>query len=241
MKLKNRRLLIIAIVLVVYNVLVFVLPFQRNAVFWIAFAFSDAAILAQVAADWIAFRDADNLRKVFLGMPVIKLSLICLGILLAVCFILMGLDSFLPIPRWVAIVPNILIFGFAAIAVILADWAREKIEQIDTQTVIDTMFMQSFRTEIKSLVRRVTDADLKAKLEKISETAAYADPVSNEYLAEMESTIGQKLGALKQAIQDGGADGIAIADELALLLAERDEKCRLFKRQQYQTKGTPQP
>ena len=241
MKHKYRRLLIIAIVFAVYNVLVFVLPFKWNAVFWIAFAFSNAAIVAQVAADWVAFRNADNLRRVFLGIPVIKISLACLCILLAVCMLLMILASFLPVPEWAAVVPNILIFGFAAIAIILADWAREKIDQIDTQTVADTMFMQSLRMEIKSLARRATDAELKAKLDKLSETAAYADPVSNEFLADLESEIGQKLDALKQAVQGGGASGSTIADELALLLAERDEKCRLFKRQQYQTKGDPQP
>ena len=231
---KSRRLLILAIIFIVYNVLAFVIPFQRVNVFWIAYSFSVISVLTILIADWIAFRDADSLRRVFFGLPVLKIAYGSLFVQLIVCAILMITSSFISVPVWLAVIPCTLIISAGALGIVKADWARVKIEQIDTQHVENTRFIQEFRINLESLIPRVTDSALKTKIEKLSEAVRHSDPVSNEGLSDLENEMELKLVSLKQAIFEGNADGDEHASEISFLLNERNQKCRLLKRQQYQ-------
>jgi len=229
----KHRLLIIAVVFVVYNLLVFVIPFQRGAVFWIAYTFAALTILAQAAMYWLAFRKADTIKRIFLSIPIVKISFRCLCAQLVVCTVLMVVSTFISFQAWKAIIPCILILTFAAIAIIKADWGREVIEKIDTKHLANTKFMHEFRADLQSLMPRVSDSALKAKLEQVSEAARYSDPVSAKSLAELEDEMARQLASLRQAVLAGGTD-TSIADELLLLFNERDQKSRAMKRQQNQ-------
>jgi len=226
---KTHRLIIVAIIFAVYNLLVFSIPFRMGAAFWIAYAFSVAAILGQAAMDWLAFRNADTLKRVFLGIPIIKISFRCLCAQLAVGAALMTVATFVSFPARVAIVPCALILAFAAVAVLKADWARDVIDQVDVKHQANTSFMREFRSGLLALVPRAADAALRAKLEKLSEAARYSDPVSAEELAALEAEMSSQLALLRQTVIAGDA-GEGIADELSLLLNERNQKCRAMKR-----------
>jgi len=234
MKGSKHRLLIIAIGFAVYNLLVFVIPFQRGTVFWVAYIFAALTILAQAAMDWLAFRNADTLKRMFLGIPIVKISFRCLCAQLFVCAVLMIVASFVSFSAWKAIIPCVLIFTIAAINITKADWSREIIEKIDTKHLASTKFMHEFRADLLSLMPRVSEGTLKAKLEKLSEAIRYSDPVSIEGIAELEAEMSRQLALLKQAIL-GDVAGDGIVDELLLMCNERNQKSRAMKRQQYQT------
>jgi len=234
MKGSKHRLLIIAIGFAVYNLLVFAIPFQRDAVFWIAYTFAALTILAQAAMDWLAFRNADTLKRMFLGIPIVKISFRCLCAQLFVCAVLMIVATFVSFSAWIAIVPCALIFAIAAVAIIKADWSREIIEKIDTKHLANTKFMHEFRTDLLSLLPHVSNGALKAKLEKLTEAMRYSDPVSIDGIAELEAEMSRQLTLLKQAIL-GDRAGDSIVEELLLMCNERNQKSRAMKRQQYQT------
>jgi hypothetical protein len=231
---RTRRLLILAIIFVVFNVLVFVLPFQKNNVFWTVYAFTAIWILAQAVIDWIAFRNADTLRRIFFGIPVLKIAYGSLFAQLIVCVTLMLVSSFITVPVWIAVVLSTLVISTGALGIIKADWARDKIEQVDIQHLVNTRFMQEFRTNLESLIPRVVDTALKIKLEKLSEAVRNSDPVSNAGLTELETDMESTLVLLKQAVISGNEDGDSLVNELSTLLNERNQKCRLLKRLQYQ-------
>ena len=230
---RKHRLLVLAIVFAVYNLLTFVIPFQRGAVFWVAYAFAVITILAQIAVDRIAFRNADSLKRAFMGIPLIRISYRCLCAQLAVCAVLMIVSTFVLFPAWLAIVPCALILAFGAVAVIKADWARKIIEQVDTRHLSNTKFMHAFRADLQALMPRVQNSVLMAKLEKLSDAARYSDSVSAAALVGLEADMERQLALLRQAVLEGSAcEGIA--DELLLMLNERNQKSRAAKRQQYQ-------
>ena len=229
---RNRRLLILAIIFVVFNILAFVIPFRRNVVFWTAYAFTAVMILAQVATDMLAFRNADTLRKVFYGIPIIKIAYGFLCIQLILCAGLMVISLVTDIPVWIVIIPCILVFAFSAIAIIKADWTRDKIEETDAKSIEESKFFHQLRADLESLIPRISDNELKKKIEILSEAARYSDPISSAGLAELETEMENKLASLKQAVISGGADSDNLANELSFLLYERNNKCRVLRQQQ---------
>ena len=101
----KRVLAVIFIAFATFNLLVFVIPFQRNAVFWIAYAFAVIAILSQALIYRVAFDKADNLSRVFLGYPIFKIGKLYLVIQGILSIALMITASFVIFPVSVTIDP----------------------------------------------------------------------------------------------------------------------------------------
>ena len=233
---KNRFLLILFIVFVAYSVLAFVIPFRRGAVFWVAYLFTVAAIVLQVVIFEIAFGKADSLRRTFLGIPIAKLGIIYLAVQLPISAGLMIRATFVPfMPVWIAIVLCVIVQAVIAVIIIFSDAVRIEIDRIETAQVISTGFIAELRADLNSLLPRITDNDLKQRVEKLSEAVRYSDPVSNEGLAVLEAQIGQCYASLRQAVKQGGtnedADTGAAVDEMSFLIEERHQKCKALKRQ----------
>lgn len=74
------------------------------------------------------------------------------------------------------------------------------------------------------LIDREKDAEIKTALQQFAERIRFSDHMSNNTLAEIESTIAAKVTELKT-----GSDKMSIIQELNLLLAERNKKCKIFK------------
>ncbi|MDR1703912.1 MAG: hypothetical protein LBS19_04400 [Clostridiales bacterium] len=226
---KGRKLLVFAIIFVVYNILVFVIPFTRNGTFWAAYAFAVCTILAQAVADSLAFGGADSMRKMFLGIPIALIAHGALVIQLVICSVVMIAGSFIDIPVWACVIPCVLVLGAASVAIIKANWAKETINHIDTQHVIKTRFIQSLRAELASLVPRGANEAVRKELTKLADAARYSDPMSGEGLTALEANIEQELIVLKQAVINGDEDVPSLINELSVLLNERNIKCRMLK------------
>ena len=224
---KNRRLLIAGIIFVAFNILAFVIPFQRNAVFWVAYAFSAVTIFAQVAADALAFRNAHTLREVFYGVQVVKLAHSCLCAQLAVCAGLMIISLAAQVPAWVAVVPCTLILAFYAIAIIKANRAGEEIKEPDVNGMEESKFIYQLRADLETLMPRISDGVLKDKIETLSEAVLYRDLLSGADLAEMEN----KFNSLKRGVVSGGVDGSNLVEEISFLLSEWNIRRRALRRE----------
>ena len=87
---KIRFFAALAIVLVVYNVLAFAIPFPKNGCFWAAWVFGLVAILAQAAFLLLAFQHGDGAKSKFYGFPIARVTTIYMVIqlILSLSFIL---------------------------------------------------------------------------------------------------------------------------------------------------------
>ena len=230
---RNRRLLIIAVVFITFNLLVLIIPFRLNAVFWTAFFFSNITILAMIVTDWVAFRNVDTVKRAFMGMPIIKIAYSCLISQLVLCVGFMIAGSFLTIPAWRLAVPSILILAVGTISIFKADWGREVIEHIEEKHIINTEFMMNFRVSLDALIPKIADTSLKVKMESLAKTAKRSDPVSNDGLVELEGEMGRKVELLQYSISNNVMDDVnTLMDEISHLLNERNLKCRTLKRHQ---------
>lgn len=228
-KKRIREIIIFAVIFIVYNVLAFVIPFKKNAVFAVAYIFALISVIAFAANYIFAFEKAKTLKSKFLSYPIFRIGLLYLISQLILSTLLMVLTSFINIYVWIAIVPCILILAIAIIKTFTLDMAREKIENIAIKEEINTSFIGSLQIDIKTLSNRASNENIKTKLLKLSEAVKYSDPVSNEVLAEIESNIKIAFDELKTNINAGSNDVEPLVNELNNLLSERNDKCKIYK------------
>ena len=115
---KIRGIAALAIVLVVYNVLAFAIPFPKNGCFWAAWVFGLVAILAQAAFLLLAFQHGEGAKSKFYGFPVARVGVVYLCVQLALSFLFMGL-AFVKCPAWIPVVLSVILLAAAALGLIV--------------------------------------------------------------------------------------------------------------------------
>lgn len=228
---KIRWRIVLGIVLIGYNVLAFVLPFQRNSTFVISYIFTMIAILLQVYVIQTAFYKGEGVKSRFYGFPIAKLGVAYLAIQLILGFAFMAIGASLIIPVWIPMAFYIIILAAAVIGLIAAETVRDAVSRQDEKQVRQTSRMREMQAKGKSLAERNTVSDAKKDLEKLAEDLRFSDPVSNESLTETEDKL---LGCLKQiekAVADQNSEQIKLfCREAEQVLAERNRLCRMGKK-----------
>ena len=71
---------------------------------------------------------------------------------------------------------------------------------------------------------------MKTECKKVYEAVRYSDPMSNDALSVIEAKITVKMDELSSAVgADDAAKAKEIADELVILVGDRNKKCRALK------------
>ena len=227
---KNKKLSLAAvfIAIVVYNVVVFVIPFNRGGGFWSGYGFTMLAMLLAAAVGFYTL-NREELKSKFYRMPLISVAWLYLIIQLIVGLIQMGLD-FIPIPFQYGIALNTVLLGACLIGLITVEIGKGEIERIDEKIKGITFFIKSLHVDVECLVDKAADQSVKKVLKDLAETIRYSDPMSNPQLATIENKINVKVAVLAETVEkiDNNASN-ALCDELQQLFAERNRKCKILK------------
>lgn len=223
--------LIWAILLAVFNLICFVTPNEVagmskfGGAFWAGYVFIMLAFIGQLACAYIALK-TDDKTKLFYNLPIIYVSytgLVLTSIFGALCMAIPKL------PNWVGIIVCALILALTAIAVIKAKAASDIVESIDNKVKAQTLFVKSLTVDADSLLSCAQTPEAKAACKKVYEAVRYSDPMSSNELAGLESQITLKFSEFSAAVKSGSENIGGIADELAMLIADRNKKCKLMK------------
>ena len=225
--------LIWAISLAVWCIVVFlvrpVIPgyvINYDARFWIAFVFIFAAFIGNLVCVWFAFK-AENLKKMFLNLPLITISWSALIAMLVVC---VGLMLIPDCPAWITAIVCIVIFAFNAIAVIKAAWAADVVSDVEEKVKTKTTFIKNLTVDVESILARAKSDAVKTECKKVYESVRYSDPMSDEALSVIEAKITVKIDELSSAIDaDNAEKAKEIADEIVILVSDRNKKCKSLK------------
>lgn len=220
------------ICLAVFNLVIFVTPSEIAGVskygssFWVGFVFILLAFAGQLICSYIFFKSHSK-DKYFLNLPLISLSYIGLIISVIVGSVFMALPI---LPNWIGIIADIIIFAIYAIAIIQAKGAADAVESIDKRTKSQTFFIKSLTIDLERLTAKAKNDELKTVIKKTAEVCRYSDPMSNDALAGTEGQITIKFHALEKAVEENKIDDTkTVCEEMNILFADRNKKCKLLK------------
>lgn len=225
---KNERMALVAmlIVLAVYNVIAFVLPFQRGGMFWTGYGFAMAALFLAIGVGAYVLGH-NGLRSKVYGWPLLTLVWRYLIVQLVVGLAEMALPV---IPFQYGIVLNVILLGACLIGLIVTDIGKRHIEHIDKKVKEKVLYVSWLRADVEGLVNQAADEDAKNALKGLAEDIRCSDPMSKSELAAIEGKIEAKVAALATAVAAADADGIkALCEEARQLIDERNRKCKILK------------
>ena len=222
MKKKNlMSYLALGIVFVLFNVIAFVVPTDKTVTFWVAYAFSVVAFVAQIPLWKIAFSKKDTLKSKFLGIPVIHVAITYLIVQLIAFVIFMIIPA---LPVWLAIVVCAIILTIFALSAIAGQAGVNVINSVEDKIKVKRAFIQFLQIDIEMIADGEKDTETKMKLKKLAEKVRFSDPMSSELLGDLESRISDKVEDMKTA-----DDKKLLIEEVTTLLAERNKKCKALK------------
>lgn len=219
-----------AILFAVFSVVAFVSPGwagieKYTASFWIGYVLIAVAMAGQLFCAYTAFK-AENLKKLFYNMPLITVSyggMVASFVAGVLCMVIS------PLPYFVGVIISVIILAFTAIAVFKAKVAGEIVEKIDEKVKSKTAFIKMLTADAEHLMNTAKTPELKAQAKKVYESIRYSDPMSNDALASVESQITLKFNEFSEAVVNNSENVAEIANELIVLIGDRNKKCRLLK------------
>ena len=221
---KNSKLgyLALAVTFIVVSVIAFVVPTEKNSVFWIAYCFTVIAFVLQIIVWNVAFGKTETMKSKFLGLPLIQVGVTYL-IIQIIAFAIMAYFAG-HIQPWIPVVVCLPLLGFTAIEIIGAEVGRNEINRVEEHVGSKVFSIKSMQVDVGQLANIEKDEKTKDALHKLAEAIRYSDPMSADELEAIEQQISDKIEEMKQT--DNKA---MLIQELQELIAERNAKCKLLK------------
>lgn len=223
----TRGIITLVILLAVFSVIAFVIPFPKSTVFWIAYFCGVIAILFQLYIFKTSFGNTDA-RSRFYGFPVARLGIYFLVIQLIASISEIALSQFLP--TWVVVIINVLILAVALLGSITTETMRDEIAVQDVKLKKSVSNMRELQSLTASLVNQGNDSEVKTALRELAEEFRYSDPLTSDKTSDLEENMHNQLGNLQQALVDGDmAAAKILCTKLLDSLRERNRICSLNK------------
>ena len=218
----------LGIIFVVFTVISFVLPFECNSVFWIAYLFGVLSIGVQAYIMPHAFQQGSSVKSKFYGFPIARVGAIYLAAQLVVsllCMVLAKVDS--AWIRRIEIIVSVLLFGAAAIGVLSTEAIREEAERQDAKLKKDVTRMRTLQAKAASLRDQCGEATAKEALSKLAEALRFSDPVSSDATIALEDDLASYVDELQVALTEGDYVNVSALSEKAMqVLAQRNQLCK---------------
>lgn len=223
-----RGWIVLGVLLVVYNVLVFALPFPMNSVFWLSWFFTILALGAQAYVIRVAFLKGDDVKSKFYGFPIARIGVAYLVVQFLLSLVFMALGRV--VPFWLPLVLYIILLGAGVVGFVAADAVRDEIVRQDVRQEQKIYRMREFQSMGKTILSFNQMPQMTQMLEKLSDNLRFSDPTSNEALAGIENELGNCLEQLQQAVTEQDASK---AEELCRkaerILLQRNQLCKQSK------------
>ena len=220
-----------AVLVAIFNVIVFVTPNEVAGVskfdgsFWVGYIFIMLTFVAQVSVAWYSLKD--DITKTFYRMPLLSISYGSLIAMMVVGILCMVIPGF---PVWLGIILCLLVLAFSIISMMQAQAAASVIGDIDTKIKNKTFFIKSLTIDMDSLLARANSSEMATELKKVYEAVRYSDPMSDDALLGIESSITIKVSELSECVGKADIEGAKVlVKEIVILLNDRNKKCKLLK------------
>ncbi len=214
-----------AICLVLFNVIAFTVPSDLKNNFWAGYLFITVTFAGQLFCARTSFK-AENAQRFFYNFPLISISFVGTPVMLFFGGITMAIPA---IPVWVGVVLCSTVLAITAIAVINASVVSETVSEVDEKIKRNTIFIKTIVSNAEILAAKAQTEDAKKITKKVYEALRFSDPVSIEALSSIESQITVYFKKFEKAILENSESANDVGEDLLLLIADRNTKCKLLK------------
>ena len=219
-----RGIAALGILLILYILIVFLIPFVKTAVFWVSFVFTLIAFGVVAVSLYIAFVKKPDAKSKFYGFPIAKIGVMYGAAQLLVGLLFMALGKWAPV--WLAVLVYAIALGAAVIGLISADAVREEIQRQDNKLKKDVSFMRDLQSKVNQMATQCAAPELR----QFAEDIRYSDPVSSDALTDIEQELAAAVEELQAAVVDGDSESVAqLCRKASATLAERNRLCKLNK------------
>ena len=219
-----RGVVVLGVLLVLYILIAFLIPFVHTATFWVSFIFTLISFAVVAASIYVAFIKNPDAKSRFYGFPIAKIGVIYGAVQLAAGLVLMALAAI--VPAWIAVLVYAVALGAAVIGLVSAEAVVSEIHVQDAKLKNNVALMRSLQSKINQIAAQSEDKGIKA----LAEEFRYSDPVSSDALAEIERDLAAVVDELQAAVVDGDGEATdKLCRKAAATLAERNRLCKLNK------------
>lgn len=220
----TRSAICLGVLLLLYILLAFLIPFPKTAVFWLSFGFTLVAFAVTGWALYTSFLKKPGATSRFYGFPIARIGVIYGGGQLVCGLAFMALGKW--IPTWLAVLVYAAMLGAAVIGLMGAETVVDTIQSQDQKLKQDVRFMRDLQSKVNQMAAQCSLPEVKQFCENIR----YSDPVSSEALAEIDLDLSAAVDNLQSAIVDGDNTEIRqLAQKADNVLSERNRLCKLNK------------
>lgn len=223
--------LILAVILVTYNILYFVIPFNRSlsaGSYWTTYGVTLFLILFMCIIVFIGIGDKKAKSRIF-GVPILYLGYSVLVTQFVIDAAIMIAGNWISIQTWITVIIETLLLAAFFISLIKKTAYKDTIKRVDAKEYKE-VYIRDLRIELETIYNMVEEPTLKKILEKLYETAKYTDPVSSKEVVEIEDQISLEVEKLKKTIKENDYESArVIATEVDSLLKERKLRARSFR------------
>ena len=160
-----RSALIGILLLVVYHVIVFVVPFTHDGVFWTSYGFGWTAFVVLGLGAYFGLGRKDDAKSKFYGFPIVRLAMIYFGVQMVLSFVAMAVSV---VPVWAAAVVYVILLALAALGMIGADAVVDEIHRQDTKLKKDVTFMRSLQSKVNQMATQTDVPEVRKFAEDVS-------------------------------------------------------------------------
>ena len=207
----------------IFSVALFVLPVEKDLVFWLGYIFAIYALVVMFVS-LLNFFNKQYKEERFLNLPVVVLSWLFLISQMGLSFREIT-NPFLPYTS--VLVANLVSCGVFTVLILAVTAATNKIEKNDAKVVDKIVFIDTLKNELKGI--DTSNIELKKKISNLLDDVTYSDPMSHSRLGEIEGQIIDKVRSLSDKVDDVDA-AIGLCDEISKLVKNRNNQCITLKK-----------
>ena len=199
-KYSKMTLAVYLIIYAVYNMLVFIVFQERNAIFWTSYVFFMLAFILHMVCVFYSFKGRD-VKAAFFGIPLVSLSNYFVLAELFVSLVFMIFRKSAGMKLCVAI--QVILLAIYLIVSIVSLASKTYTSNVTEQITEDQRHIQNIRGELESLMQQCQHAEAREILRKAAEAARYADQRSGKSVEQIDRQIERTLEGIENAYNNG--------------------------------------
>lgn len=219
--------LIYLVIFVAYNLVVFLVFKNFNAVFWISYGFMVLAYLIHIGCIFSIAKNS-SVKALFFGIPLGSFSVyfVLAELFTSLVFMIFKANASVKVT---IVIQALLLCVFAVIAIV-SIMTRDAVSSVDTKIKENVNFIKGINVDVEMLIQRSANPDVTGALKKLSETIKYSDPMTNSVVATQEQMIMQYMAELRTVFDSGDMNAVKeLCSKIELLFVERNKKLMISK------------